>query len=187
MSNILKNVFYHATMDCHNLSPVGKFVFGFADFDMSKQVSDQILDMIESSGAFGSLEGFDRSQTSNFQLTSFNPIQDPGVAAELARQVAINRVLGNKPIAEAEATDREEITASTVEGAAMFDYIKANAKCDLQMKVAIDIFAVLCWVVDHGGNLGNLQYHVDDLASKLYYFRHQIGDAIAVDEAASNV
>ncbi len=62
---ISKNTFYNATFN--HLTPGGqsKFMWGFKDFDLTKDIKEQI---IKSDG------GFNLKDVYNFQLTAFNNV-----------------------------------------------------------------------------------------------------------------
>lgn len=239
MSNIIKNVFFHATMDCNNLNPVGKFFYGFADFDMDVDIKGQVLDMVEHGNHFA---GFDRCRVANFQLTSFTPMPEQSddcatlsreqlstlsatirkgpasvigferngtsqVAFDMGWNAAKEQVwvqlqalgvelpcdevgeevsAGVKPKKSGPLTGEEllayvsgKITDEIPEGVALLARIDSKVERGLQHKVACEILTRLCWVINYGGNLDNLQCQVTNLISSMQDFGQQIRDDIS--------
>lgn len=172
MSNIIKNVFFHATMDCNNLNPVGKFFYGFADFDMDVDIKCQVLDMVEHGNHFA---GFDRCRVANFQLTSFTPMPEQREPEQELRPKKSEPMTGEELLAYVSSKITDEIP----EGAELLARIDFKVERGLQHKVACEILNRLCWVINYGGNLDNLQCQVTNLISSMQDFGQQIRDDIS--------
>lgn len=87
MSNVIKNVFFNANYDCATLTPPGKFICGFMDFDMERPIKDQILEVAVIQPE---LKGLDPRCVLNFNLTAFTPMScesSKGPEAEPNRQI----------------------------------------------------------------------------------------------------
>lgn len=171
MSNIIKNVFFHAIMDCSNLNPVGKFFYGFADFDMDVDIKAQILAMIEHGQHFA---GFDQCRVSNFQLTSFTPMPEQREPEQEVKSQVDGQAKGNGLL---------DWVSCRITGDSpcfpLLEYVDKNVEAGVQRKIAYEMLTRLCWVINYGDNMDNLQCQITNLMVELQNFKQQIRDDIS--------